>query len=425
MIPGTMKIIRGVLWGCLAVVLIASVGIFIFFETFDTDVYLSKFTAQASKVLGRSVMIGHAGLGLSLRGVTLDVGPLVIADDESFSSLPFVKIDSVHLGLDIMSLITEHKLRITNVLIQSPVIHILRSQERIMNVQSLGRHAEAIGRSGTVASPPGNIVIPAKATAKVGQAGVLIKSIKIQDASVSYIDQDDSLPLDIWVSDINAAADDLSFIPGQMSFNLSELSLTIGVVKFYTHLAKDDRMTGIMHLHLTGLQTLASGAVTGDGDVLLSDVVIENFNIAQALLSRTLGSFSGIFESLDHLIDGALNGKAGFSFHDGSVVVEDAWLKTSSFELTAKGAVKPDLNTSLQTVLRLDGSVCVPLAAKVKMVEYLMDDHKSISIPAELSGIFPHLEYKMDKDFRKKIKKAFKKEGAAQVINDVLSNFLR
>jgi len=180
-----------------------------------------------------------------------------------------------------------------------------------------------------------------------------------------------------------------------------------------------------MSLHLTDLQTSASGGLTVGGELMLTDVVIENFNMAQALLSQTLGSFSGILESVDNFIDGKLNGKAGFSIHDRSVFIPDAWIKTKSFELTAKGSVDQGLNTNLQTSLVLDESVCVPLAAKVRMIEYLMDDNKRLTIPAQVSGVFPRLEYKMEKDFRKKIKKAFKKEGAGQVINDVLSSFLR
>src|SRR5208283_5619093 len=120
-----MKIIRGIFWGVVFLGLIVGAGLFIFLETFDTDSYLPQITRQASKILERVVTIGHAALGISWDGIILDAGPVVIADDVQFTSQPFIRVDRVHVGLDIVSLIVHREIRMTDLLLQSPEIHII------------------------------------------------------------------------------------------------------------------------------------------------------------------------------------------------------------------------------------------------------------------------------------------------------------
>jgi hypothetical protein len=168
-----------------------------------------------------------------------------------------------------------------------------------------------------------------------------------------------------------------------------------------------------------------SGALTAGARLTLTDCVMENFAITQMILSPALGTIAEIFALPDHFLDGPLNGQCALSVHDGAVFIEDSLLQTKNFDLTLRGLVDKGLNTDLQTTLRLGSDVSFFLAGKVKMLQYVMDENKRITIPARLSGVFPHLAYKLDKDFRKKIKKAFAKEGPQQMINDVLNNFLR
>ena len=86
-----MKIIRIILFSLLALGLIVCAGIFIFFETFDTDQYLPQITKKASIALGRPVSIGGVGLGLSDQGITLDVGPVTIAMTRASRHNPLLK----------------------------------------------------------------------------------------------------------------------------------------------------------------------------------------------------------------------------------------------------------------------------------------------------------------------------------------------
>ena len=134
-----MKIIRIILFSLLALGLIVCSGIFIFFETLDTGQYLPQITKKASIALGRPVSIGGVGLGLSLQGITLDAGPVTIADDPGFTTQPFIKVDRVRISLDLRPLILRRKIHITDILLQSPRIHLIRSQEGNFNVRSIGQ----------------------------------------------------------------------------------------------------------------------------------------------------------------------------------------------------------------------------------------------------------------------------------------------
>ena len=139
-----MKIIRIILFCLLGLSLIACSGIFIFFQTFDTDQYLPQITNKVSLALGRPVSIGHVGLGISARGITLDAGPVTIADDSGFTTQSFVRIDRVRISLDLRSLILHREIHITDLILQSPQIHFIRSQEGNINVRSIGQASQSV-----------------------------------------------------------------------------------------------------------------------------------------------------------------------------------------------------------------------------------------------------------------------------------------
>ena len=132
-----MKIVRIIFFTLLALSLIVCAGIFIFFKTFNTDQYLPQITQKASFALGRPVSITGVGLGFSLRGITLDAGPVTIADDPDFTTQPFIKVDRVRVSLDLRALILRREIHITDILLQSPRIHFIRSQEGNFNCSSV------------------------------------------------------------------------------------------------------------------------------------------------------------------------------------------------------------------------------------------------------------------------------------------------
>jgi len=486
-----MKIIKIIFFSFLALSLIVCTGVFIFFETFDTDQYLPQITKKASLALQRAVSIGHVGLGFSSRGITLDAWPLTIADDLGFTTQPFIKVDRVRISLDLRPLILRREIHITDILLQSPQIHFICSQEGNFNIQSFVR----VGLKPAPTKQSFNSkesLLPAKAgktsllknaalgstsrndknfktneaigpfdTTKVIPNAINIKSITIQDASISFIDQSQGMPLDIWLSNINASLNDFSLSkPLRLSFDaslysndlnvhgsalvfldLSKRSVRINDLSLHTDLSRvdieqlkgispaisDNRalspIRGVVQLNMAHLEIGASGDFEGNGDIVITGGVIKNLNIIKTVLPPTLGAFGGMDGFIDKLgVNDTVieKAEAKFSFHDKIVFIDDSLIKTNIFEFTAKGSVDQGLNTDMQTMLHLNKDVSAALINEFDGLKSLCDDSKRIAIDASLKGIFPHLKYKPNKDFRKKSKKFLIEEGG-----NFLKNFLR
>jgi len=462
-----MRIIKNILLFLLALALIASTGIFILFQTLDTDQYLPQIVQKASFVLGRPVSIGHLGLGLSLRGVSLDAGPLIVADDPEFTAQPFIKIERVRVSFDLKFLILQHKLRVATVILQSPQIHFIRSEDGNINSKSIFRKGHLIYHYGAKETIDSNIpvspntqVIP-EATPVARNNAVNAQTMIIQDAAISFIDQSQSMPLDIWLKGINATVSNfspsrpfrftfdaallskspnvhtkvlLTWDPSKRAVGISDLSLhmdlsrldvdqlnSISPVLINDPMMKD--MAGVVQLNVSHFDLAPSGDVEANGDVTITNGMIKNFNIVKAVLSRALGAFGIGGTSVGDLLGGQLkealgkqdtvieNARAQFSLHDNALFIDDSLIKTNIFELSAKGSMDRGLKVDMQTMLHLNADVSSALVNELDGLKYLCDDSGRISIGASLQGVAPHLKYKPNKDFRKKSRKAMMKEG--------------
>jgi hypothetical protein len=159
-----------------------------------------------------------------------------------------------------------------------------------------------------------------------------------------------------------------------------------------------------------------------DGDIIITDGVIKNFNIIKTVLSHTLGAFGGMEGNIDKsgtqgtVIEKA---EAKFSFHDKAVFIDDSLIQANIFEFTAKGTLDQGLNMDMETMLHLNNDVSAALVNKLEALKYLYDDSKRITIDASLKGVIPHLKYKPNKDFRKKSKQAFI-EGSGDILGLLL-----
>jgi len=395
-------------------------GIFIFFETFDTDQYLPRMTQKASQAIGRPVFIGHLGLGISSRGISLDAGPVIIADDPAFTKQPFIKIDKVRAVVDLRSLVLSREIHLTEILLQSPQIHFIRSEEGNFNARSIGGSNKKLNplppvgrvREGEVKSivqfHP-HLSSPIKGEGSLFP-GININSIRIKDAAISFIDQNQAMPLDIWLTNINAILNVSSLSgPFHLSFDASSLLL-----KSITPGIPDDPISKYI---VGNVQfNMASGEFAANGDINISDGVIKNYNMIKEILSHTLGVFSGMDAAIDKLGLGANDtiikkAMVQFSTHDKALVIEDSLIDTNIFELTAKGTVDLGLNLDMQTMIHLNEDVTADLVSNLEGLKYLVDDSKRIAIGGSLKGVVPHIKYKPSKDFRKKSRKALIEEG--------------
>lgn len=469
-----MKIIRIIFFSLLALSLIVCTGVFIFFQTFDTDQYLLQITKKASLALGRPVSLGHMGLGLSSHGITLDAGPVTIADDRTFTSQLFIKVDRVRISLDVIPLVLRREVRITGVLLQSPQIHLIRSLEGYFNLRSIGQAIQSAGDNTTVnAGPPSSIMAPPTTGLMAGLKGEVkpkrtnltqlkeLGFLKIRDASISFIDQNQTFPIDIWLTNTDANLNDFSFSkPFQLLFDatlysktpnvhastlvsldLSKRSVQINDLRLNVDLSQLDidrlkdispqlqgnpilkNIKGAVQLNMAHINIGPSGDLEAKGDIIITGGIIKDFNIIKFILSHTLGVFGGMESHIDNLLNGQLKGQLGaedtiiekaqaqFSLRDKTVFVDDAIIHTNIFELTAKGSVDQGLNMDMHTMLHLNGDVSDALVNELDGLKVLRDDSNRIAIGASLTGVIPHLRYKPDKEFRKKSKKALFKEG--------------
>jgi AsmA protein len=105
---------------------------------------------KASAALGRKVDVGN--LSLSLFTGSLAADNLSIADDPKFSKSPFLTAKSIKVGVELVPLILRKDLNITNIVIDSPEVTLLRSAGGEWNYSSFG--ASAAKSQGKEATPP-------------------------------------------------------------------------------------------------------------------------------------------------------------------------------------------------------------------------------------------------------------------------------
>src|SRR5258706_16080335 len=105
---------------------------------------------KASAALGRKVEVGN--LSLSLFTGSLAADNLSIADDPKFSKSPFLTAKSIKVGVELVPLPLRKDLNITNIVIDSPEVTLLRNPGGEWNYSSFG--ASASKSQGKQAAPP-------------------------------------------------------------------------------------------------------------------------------------------------------------------------------------------------------------------------------------------------------------------------------
>jgi AsmA protein len=107
--------------------------------------------AKASAALGRKVEVGN--LSLSLFSGSLGADNLSIADDPKYSKSPFLTAKSVKVGVEIMPLVFSKTLNVTDIVIDSPQVNLIRDAQGEWNYSSLGASA-AKSQAAPAAAPP-------------------------------------------------------------------------------------------------------------------------------------------------------------------------------------------------------------------------------------------------------------------------------
>ncbi len=134
----------------LFVLAIVSIRLFVHANTFRPAI-----EKQLSATLGRNVKLGD--LSLSVFSGSLVGKDLIISDDPSFSTKPFLTAKEVRIGVSMKPLIFAHELHLRSFQIESPQINIIRATNGAWNFSSMGRLASSKAGAAGDATYGGNL----------------------------------------------------------------------------------------------------------------------------------------------------------------------------------------------------------------------------------------------------------------------------
>jgi AsmA protein len=142
------------------VVVISALPFFI-----NVNNFRPRIEAELTNALGRKVTVGN--LSLSIWSGSVGADNIAIADDPSFSDQPFIRAQSLKVGVELLPLIFSRALHITNLTLTQPQVNLLRDRSGKWNFSTLGSAAPA---KSTGTPPPSSAgQPPAPAESKAGQ----------------------------------------------------------------------------------------------------------------------------------------------------------------------------------------------------------------------------------------------------------------
>jgi len=162
----------------LIIVVVVLVPLFI-----NVDAFRPKAEDEISSSLGRNVTLGH--LDLSLITGSLVADNIVVADDPAFAKEPFLEAKELRIGVSLLNLIFQQKVRITSFTVDSPSIHLIQAKNGTWNFSSLGSGAEKPAAEKTAAQKPAKQkAAPPNSAAQeaAAQQGSMLSSVSIGES---------------------------------------------------------------------------------------------------------------------------------------------------------------------------------------------------------------------------------------------------
>jgi AsmA protein len=111
----------------------------------NADNFRPTIQTQLSHALGRSITLSH--LSFSLLQGSLVASNISIADDPAFSSTPFLRADSLDIGVEVLPLVLHRQVRITKLTIDTPSINLLHAENGRWNFSTIGNTASNVSQS--------------------------------------------------------------------------------------------------------------------------------------------------------------------------------------------------------------------------------------------------------------------------------------
>lgn len=134
-------------------IVIAVIIVLIFILPFVINVndFRPRIESELTNALGRKVTVGN--LSLSLWSGSLAADNIAIADDPAFSNQPFVKAESLNVGVNMVPLIFSKTLEIRDITLTRPQVSLLRTSAGKWNFSTIGQSSPAAGAQPAAAEP--------------------------------------------------------------------------------------------------------------------------------------------------------------------------------------------------------------------------------------------------------------------------------
>ncbi len=137
-----------------AVLIVIAIAIPLFV---NVNSFRPQIESSLSTALGRPVKVGD--LSLSIFSGSVEANQLSIADDPKFSNAAFIEAKKLEVGVEIFPLIFSKQLNVTKIVIDQPVIALLRNREGVWNFSSLGSQSTQPAKAANASSTPTNLNI--------------------------------------------------------------------------------------------------------------------------------------------------------------------------------------------------------------------------------------------------------------------------
>ncbi len=134
-----MKRVAGIVGG--VVVLLLAVAVALPF-LIDANQFRPALESRLSAALGREVKLGDLKVSVFSGGVA--ASDLSISDDPAFSKAPFLRAESLKVGVELLPLILSRKLNVTGITIVEPEINLVETAAGVFNFSTIGTKTAAV-----------------------------------------------------------------------------------------------------------------------------------------------------------------------------------------------------------------------------------------------------------------------------------------
>jgi hypothetical protein len=203
-----MKFLKVFFMSVVVLISLIVLGLFIFIKTFNLDQYREKIAQEISREINRQVELGKLSLSLSFSGVKLEVNGFSIEEREGFGIARSVSVEKILLDLETKPFFSRREIVVAEVLVQRPVISIVRNADGIINLQEL---AQPSSSSTTVSEASPNEDSTVKPAPKSSQpVDFFVKKVSLTDAEIIFYDNAQNPPVVIPINDFDVDIDGFS-----------------------------------------------------------------------------------------------------------------------------------------------------------------------------------------------------------------------